>query len=818
MSTIFTDQLAMIDEVAKVNALTDRVKKRKEEYLTTKPHVSAERSCLATESWKETEGEPLDIRRAKLFKKIMEGISVHIEDGELIVGFQTEYIRGASPTVEWDADITFSLFKSPILSLSGLVEAAGISEEEKASLLQDAEYWKGRSAVDRIRKVTRELFGDYIDDLAEARILYDATAHQQGGQILAYEWVINKGLNGIITEVKERLQQLKEGDFSDKDAVNKLHFWQAVVIACEAVISFAHKYAELARELAGRENDTIRKKELEKIADICEWVPANPARTFHEALQSFWFAHLGAVLENNFTSEAPGRMDQYLYPLYKRDLEEGRFTRQEAAELLGLLWVKLSEREGVKGAVRRQASQASIYQSITIGGVTSDGRDATNELTHLLLEVTGQVKTVQPAMYLRCHVGTPAELWMKAAEVLRDRGDGMPAFVSDRAVLLNFTATDVPLQAARDFAVTGCVHPRVNYYSVGGAVDANIGVSKLFELTLNNGVDPRTGKKLGLATGEPRDFSSFDQLYHAYKQQFSFFAEFFGRYLRMYWPVRNMYYSFPFNSALQGDCIEKGVDMTRGGCRYPQLYSSFQDRGGFQNVVDSLAAIKKLVFEEKKLTMNQLLEALRANFEGNGNKDIQRMLLAAPKYGNDDDYVDDIFNDLSLWQQYRLNEEKNALGLNCRVLRGGATTHYYFGKKTGATPDGRKAWEPLADGNLSPMRGVDTCGPTAVINSASKVNHTEIANSCLFNMKIARSVMQSREGRQKFIALLKTFFDRGGYFIQFNVQGTEILRKAKKNPEKYRDLLVRVAGFSAYFVDLAPEVQDEVIARTEHAL
>ncbi|MFC1847431.1 glycyl radical protein [Chloroflexota bacterium] len=808
--------LEQIDEVNKVIALTDRVKKRLEESRAATPHIDAERSRLVTESWKETEGEPLDIRRAKLFKKIMEGISVHIEEGELIVGFQTKYIRGASPTVEWDADFTLSMFKTDKPSF-GLVKVAEVSEEEKASLLEDAHYWEGKGGVDRIRHVMRGVFGNYIDELAAERFIFEPSERQSGGQVLGYGKVIDEGLNSIIAEAKDKLEQLSAIDFSDRDAINKLLFWQAVVTACEGAIKFANRYAEFAREQAGRESDTTRKKELEEIADICQWVPANPARTFREALQSFWFIQVSAALENNRNNEAPGRMDQYLYPLYKKDLEEGRLTRQEAAELLGLLWVKLVEREASRGPRGRAKTQGNLGQLVVIGGVKSDGSDASNELTYLLLEVARQVKTVQPPLYLRCHVGTPEELWMKAMEVLRDRGDGVPAFISDQATLLNFTAKGIPIQAARDYAVGGCVHPHVNYYSASGGATASINSAKILELTLNNGVDPKSGKLLGLATGDPRDFSSFDQLDDAYKRQFSFFVDFLGKYRRLYWYVRAMYYSLPFMSALLGDCIEKGLDLNRGGTRYPQLYFGYGERG-HQNVANSLAAIKKLVFEEKKLTMDQLLQTLKANFEGDGNKDIQQMLLAAPKYGNDDDYVDDIFNDISLWQQYRLTEEKCPFGLPTRLSRGGATQHVYFGQAIGALPDGRKAWEPLADGTLSAMRFTDVKGPTAVVNSASKVNHTELCSSALFNMKFLPQVMQTIGGQQRLISLVKTYFDRGGYFIQFNVQGTEVLREAKNHPEQHRDLIVRVAGYSAYFVELTPELQDEIIARTEYTL
>jgi pyruvate formate-lyase/glycerol dehydratase family glycyl radical enzyme len=810
------NQLPMVDQVNKVVALTDRVDKRKQEYLDAIPHIDVERSRLVTESWKETEGEPLDIREAKLFKKIMDGIPVSIKDGELIVGSQTQYIRGSGPKVEWRSDFAFQLAAMDKPSLSGMVKVFEVSEEERASLLEDAEYWKGRAAGDRIHEVMNGAWGEQIDDLVEARVFINPIERPAHGEV-DFDLVLNKGINSIIADAKGRLQKLLEGDYSDRDAVSKEHFLQAVIIACEGAIDFAHRYGELARELASRESDATRKRELEEIADICEWVPAHPARNFREALQSFWFVYMSAILCHNRANEVPGRMDQYLYPFYERDIETGRLTRQEAAELLGFLWVKFAEREASRGKVDREKAEANVGQLITIGGVNGDGKDASNELTYLLLEVARQLRTVQPPLYLRCHVGTPAELWMKAMEVLRDRGDGVPGFVSDRAVLLNLSAWGIPIQEARDYIVQGCVHPRVSKYSVHGATDAIICVAKILELTLNNGVEPRTGKLLGLATGDPRDFSSFNQLYEAYKRQCDFFFDLFAKYMRMYWQVRNSYFSAPFFSAFLGDCIEKGLDLTRGGCRYPQLWASFYERGD-QNVADSLAAMKKVVFEDKKLTMDQVLEALEANFEGNGNKDIQRMLLAAPKYGNDDDYVDDIFNDLSLWTQYRLTKHKTIYGENSRIQRGGATHHVYFGKTIGATPDGRKAWEPLADGNLSPVRGMDSKGPTAVINSASKVNHTEIACSCLFNMKFFPSTMRTREGRQRLIDLIKTFQDRGGYYIQFNVQGTETLRRAKENPEQYRDLLVRVAGYSAYFVDLSPSMQDEILARTEHAL
>lgn len=800
-----------IEELNKVIAVTDRVKKRKEEYVRATPHICAERSRLATESWKQTEGEHFHIRRAKLFKRVMEGISIAIREGELIVGSQTKYIRGAGPHADWRSSITFELFKDGEITLKG-VKRAEVSEAEKVSLLDDAHFWKGKSPADAIFDLWRQVLGNKMGDLQEARVTLGIGQRPVVSRTADYGKVIDQGLDSIIAEAKKRLQRLSS--FSAQDDVSRYHFLQAVIIACEAVIDFAHRYAELARELASKEHDLGRRKELEKIADTCQRVPASPARSFYEALQSFWFTHLSINLEASYALEAPGRMDQYLYSLYQKDLEEGRLTRQQAAELLGCLWVKFAEIEVVHGTVWGQATQESQFQDITIGGVTGDGTDATNELTYLILEVTRQLKTAQPAIYLRCHKGTPEELWMKAVEVYRNRGDGQPAFLNDEAQLLNFVGLGIPIREARNWVGSGCAEPFVAGVSTGDR-PLNFGLAQIFQLTLNNGIDPRTGKQLGPATGDPRNFSSYDELYTAFKKQVEYFVELIGKVHRLLWQERAGRYSLPFFSALMGDCIDKGLDYMAGGCRYPQLYYGFHDRG-HQNVADSLAAIKKLVFEERKIGMAELLEALAVNFEG--KEKLRQMLLAAPKYGNDDDYVDGIFNDLSLWSQRRMAQERHPLGVNQRVIRGGATKHYYYGKTLGALPDGRKAGEPLADGSLSPMRGVDLKGPTAVINSATKINHLEIVTNTLFNMKVSPGILETREGVRNFIALIKTYFNRGGYHIQFNTMGQEMLLEAKKHPEKYRELLVRVAGYSAYFVDLSPEVQDEIIARTEHTL
>jgi pyruvate formate-lyase/glycerol dehydratase family glycyl radical enzyme len=805
-------KMEVMEEINRVSPLTGRVEKRMEELFSATPHLCAERSRLVTESWKETEGEPLHIRRAKLFKKMLEGISVVIHEGELIVGSETKYVKGASPPVDFNCHLTFEVFESEHVRLSGLVKVADVTEDEKESLLEDARYWKGKSTVDATRKARHEVFGDKVDPLhhTKVRLAVAPDVRPVSSRVPDYEKALGIGLNGIIAEAQE---QIKKASFLEKDTIKKYYFWQSVIIACEGVIHFAHRYADLARNLAKSETDAARKAELEKIADACEWVPAHPPRTFYEALQGFWFIHLGIHLEASQSNDIPGRMDQYLYPFYKKDIDEGRLTRQEAAELIACLRVKFSQLDNVRGKIFGQTSQTNLSQNVVIGGVRRDGTDASNELTYLFLEVARQVRTPQPPLNLRIHPGTPMELWMKAVEVNVDRGDGVPVFLNDGPLILNFVGRGMPLQEARDWASAGCVHPV--HYAFYCDKQIYISIAKIFEVTLYNGFDPGIQKQIGPKTGDPREFSSYEELYDAFKKQVDYFATLLAEDYRLFWQVRNEHYSLPFVSSLTLDCIEKGKGITEGGVRYPQFYAGFRDRG-HQDVADSLASIKKLVFEERKITMAELLEALAANFEK--KEELRLMLRAAPKYGNDDDYVDDIHNDLSLWTQYRLSREKHPMGTDMQLGRGGASWHVFFGKGVGALPNGRKAGTPLADGSLSPAQGVDVKGPTAVINSATKVNHTELSYYSLFNLKFSKAAVQTQKGMRTLISLIKTYFERGGYMIQFNLMGQETLIAARNNPEKYRDLLVRVAGYSAYFVDLSPDLQDEIISRTEHAL
>ncbi|MFC1928252.1 pyruvate formate lyase family protein, partial [Chloroflexota bacterium] len=720
--------------------------------------------------------------------------------------------KGASPPLDYaPKPFVEVLTGGKLTAMSEAVEAA-ITKEEMESLLDDARYWDGRATGEVVREMARKEVTEQIDDYEEGHLLtWQLFEKPVSGRSIDFARVIDQGINGVLRGIMEELGNL---DLSVRGSWEKYEFLKAGIICCEALINFADRYSILARELAEKESNPVRRKELEKIAKVCQWVPSHPARTFYEALQGFWLTFLAMNLEGAEHSDTPGRMDQYLYPLYEKDIREGIISRQEAAELLGCLWVKFNEMMTAKTPQVQQVSQGNQSQDITICGVTRDGKDATNELSFMLLEVTRQVKTTQPPLYLRYHNLLSEELLIKAVEVNRDHGAGNPCFINDAATLIKLTDRGVSLADARDFIAEGCVHAAIGG-GYGGGHEVLFNPPKVFELTLHNGIDPRTGKQLGLTTGDPKNFKSYKELYDAFLKQFEYVTELSARVNQLADQARNELFRQPFTSILMNDCIKKGKDFYQGGLRYPQIRLSYA-YVGHQNVADGLTAIKKLVFDEKKLTMAEVLDALDVNFEG--KEDLRQMLLAAPKYGNDDDYADDIFNDVSLDTGRILTQLRDLSGYPVYINRGGASGHWWAGKYVGALPDGRKAWEATADANMSPVQGRDVKGPTAILLSATKVNQLEYAMNTVLNMKIMPAVVRSREGIKKLLSLIKTYFDRGGWHVQFNMIDREVLLDAQKHPEQYRQLMVRVGGYSAYFVELTKEVQDEIIGRTEHIL
>ena len=804
--------LKIDEQMRQANSLTDRVRKGKEEYLGSKVHMCSERSRLVTESWKETKGQPLVIRRARLFKKVMEGIPIAIREGELIVGSQTQWVRGVNPAVDLcrPREIRQTL-EGDLQVVSERVRGT-VTEEDKQSILEDFNFWEDESAVKVAEDTFRELWGDRYALFNESKMITEFV-NNPAARTGDFGRVLNEGLNSIISEARETISTLK---IFDESEISKLYLAQAIIIACEALINYSKRHAELARQMAEREQDETRKAELLKIARTCEWVPANPARNFFEALQSFWFSFLALNLECPSIAEAPGRFDQYMYPFYKKDIEEGEITPQETAELLALMLLKCMAMDQWGSAGRKENIQGSQLINVTIAGVKEDGSDAANELTWLFLHVLSQVKSHQPHVSFRYHDGVDEQILLKAVEANRDHGGGIPAFFNDKAALVNLSQKGIPIREARNWVPQGCVertiYPSSGLYTSGPFYN----LPKILEVTLNNGVDPRTKKQIGLATGDPRQFTCFEELYDAYKKQVGYFTNAMIDMCNVWFVIRENNWALPYNSALLPGCLESGKDTLAAGARWNKKFLADLRPLGHANVANSLAAIKKLVYEEKKVTMDELLDALDSKWEG--RDDLRQMCVAAPKWGNDDDYVDEIMRDIFAWTEKLITRRTNHWGERWVVSRQALAIHYRFGKVVGALPDGRKGeGEALADGSLSPVQGTDVKGPTAVINSAGKVDAIG-SDATLLNMKFHPGPLQTRAGLNKFISLLKTHFDNYAHHIQCNMLSQETLLDAKAHPEKYRDLVVRVAGFSAFWVELSPQVQDEIIARMEHTL
>ena len=815
-----------VKEMQKVNVVTDRVKKRKEECNKAPRKILFGRSRSITSSWKETEADPNRLRWGKAFVRVLEDSAIVIRDGELIVGCETKDIRGAEIVPECNPYDVLEQLESKKGRMMSEVMLASIDPDEDG-IRDVAKFWVGRSVNDIVYRALEQKMGpsyaDYIDGRkGKVAILPDVNGTVYKTQTIFSPKIMKGGMSGIIKRAKEEKEKtINTSHFVPNDYTAIFHktvILDVMVMVCEAMIKYAKKHAELARKMAASEKDPVRKKELLQIADICEWVPENEPRSFQEALQYYWFVHMGIRKEAPYHSgPCPARMDQWLFPYYEKDLKEGKLTRQEAAEMLGLMWVKLNELQNVSGSYFEKEAAGSLLQQVTLGGTKIDGRDATNDLSYLILEVAQQIKMPQPGIYVRWHNGIDHNFMVKAIETNRDTRGGIPAFLNDRIAIRNLLSTGYTYEDAVEWSAAGCLSYVVSHCNLASKIACYIIVPKVLEIALNNGVDPRTGMKIGKSTGDVTRFTSIEQLYEAFWTQYDHFVDIGAKQYWVAYASKVEHLGTPFTSLIIEDCMKRGLDVYEGGERYPEMGVCFGQRGCV-DVADAFAAIKKLVFDDKKITMAKLMEALKSNWEG--HEDIHQLCLKAPKYGNDDDYVDDIFNYVSLKCNDIILEKPNpCTGRPWRVSRPALTGHYPAGEVTGALPNGRKAKTPLYDAGLSPMVGADVNGPTALIKSATKADQMmPYMDSMVLNMKFSPSMIQSPPSIEKVLAVLKTFFDRGGWHVQFNITSREDLLEAKKNPEQWKSLIVRVAGYSAYFVDLPPAVQDEIIARTEHGL
>ena len=802
-----------LEDIYSANVLTERVKTRKEEYMDErKPRVDSTRSRLATEAWKETVGEHIYIRRAKVFARICEGMAANIFDDELIVGNQTRFLHGVSLALDWSVEAAEELLAGMRNVARGEAVQCIVSDEDLKIIEEDLAYWKGKSPEELLTKAIDEHFDiDYRSlfqyGMCQPRFGQSTPVWPHSGD---YGLVLRKGLKGIIEEAEEKRKALKFCGENDSD---KWYFYTAVIITLKGAITFAKRYAKTARELAAQESNPVRKKELERIAETCEWVPENPARSFYEAVQSLRFIHLLLNMEGAGFHDVPGRLDQYFFPFYERDIREGKLTIQEAAEILTCFWLKLNEMDCVRPGLWKIISQGEMDLNITLGGVDREGNDATNELSYLMLRVTQELK-LPINVYVRVHEGTHDEFIIRAIEANRAVAGGVPAFMGDKRVIANLVEDGIAIEDAREYAAYACVHQKLPHCSIHFTASAMNG-PKLLELVMYNGYDPRTKKRLGLETGDPNSFTSIEDWIQAFEKQFKYWFDRFHSYPRFGFQIRGQLFAFPFNSAIVYDCMDKGLDVLRGGARYNQTDGVWYCHPR-ANTYDSMMAIKKLVYDEKKLTVDEIIDACANNFEGDERREqIRQMLMAAPKYGNDEDEPDEIARRISFFMSHETRAHLNHWGYPTNHIRHGGAIHIYDGLFVGALPDGRKAYTPLADGGVSPMRGADKKGPTAVLRSAAKIVDIHTERASVLNQKFSPALVNTRENIMKVVSMIRTFFeDYMGNMIQYNIVSNEQLLDAKAHPEKYRDLVVRIGGYSTYFVELSPELQDEVIART----
>lgn len=781
----------------------DRVKKLREKITNATPEVCLDRAWLMTESFKETEGQPEVIRRAKALKKILTEMSIGIDGGELIVGNATSKVRGGPllPEIQWG----WYLQEMDTLSTRDWDRFRPLPKEYRDKMTEFLPYWEGKSLYDKWQSMCSPASLRVVNVAVAAPAFCCINANLAHFGIDGT--VLTRGLRGVRKGVEKELQQLHPE--TEKD-FEKQRFLEAVTITLESVPLFADRYSQLAKSLAVNEKDIQRKAELESIGEICSRVPENAATGFYEALQSLWFIYVALMVEAWGYGIGFGRPDQYLYPFYKNDIEKGRLTRDDARELIELFYIKLNALLTPQGneAVKTFAGFA-IWANITLGGITRDGRDAVNDLTYLFLEAEENVRLMSEDLIIRIHKSNPDAYVMRAVEVLKTLR-GKFKFVSDEMTVKQLSRDGKPVEYARDYVMAGCVTPTIPGFShdIPGGV---INLPLMLELALNNGVWRLTGEQFGPKTGDPREFKSYHEVWNAYTKQVAALIPIAVSLRNADRKLYAQYCPTPFQSAFYTRCIRKGEDVTNGGT-VPYASQALMAVGA-PNVGDALAAMRKAVFEDKRLSMSRLIAALDNNFSC--DEEALYILERCPKYGNDEDYVDSIVCEIVNHFTDEINRYESLPGIVGNAAALALTSNIPLGQVVGALPDGRKAGLPLADGGISPCQGRNISGPTSTLRSVAKIDHEKLSGGCVLNMRFNPDALQNESKMRKFSSLIRTFFETGGSFVQFNVVDTDTLKDAQRNPVEYRDLLVRVSTYSAYFVELSKELQDDIIARLE---
>ena len=802
---------------------TQRVKSRLEEFFNAELYIDTERAKLYTEYMKEHWTEPVYVRQCGALKHVFSNLTPVILDDELIVGRQSRYLRGTQIYPEYEStwmreglsgiervDEKYSEGVLPDKYNNTMFGRFLVHDDDIKDLLEFIDFWKQdwRAVTKKIlsERDDYEMMEKWQDELVFFRLWWDVP---EGRTMIDYGLVVEEGLEAVINKCKYKLKGLAKLDTLEK--IDKYYFYKGIILTLEGVIAFAENYAKEAERLAQGAGEN-RKKELLDIARICRKVPRQRAETFREAVQSFWFTHIAVFIETNGRGMSPGRFDQYMYRPLKDDLEAGRITTAEALELLELLRVKHTElgRVHAKATEISQVS-GSTFQNVTLGGVDRWGNGADNELSKLILQAGINVKTPQPTLSVRWNNKLSKDFKLKAIECIK-AGSGYPALFGDKVAIERFTeVVGTTLEEARDWTPCACVDVQLPHKRLPQWIAPQFNATKILELVMNNGVNPKTGNKL-MDIDLDIETASYEEIIKIFKDVMGLVIKKEAEYwnIAMLTKLRMGIY-LPFTSALHDDCIEKGLDSQAGGCRYNE--STYIVSVGMVNVANSLAAMKKCVFDDKKIDMKTLQQVLSNNFEGYDT--IWGDLWKAPKYGNNDPYVDDILVELYQAYEEKAAENLNWLGGPWRTSTLSTQSQIPLGNACCATPEPRKDGEHLADAGLSPTGGTDVCGPTAMVFSSLKPDHKHM-DAYLLNMKFHPSAVSGPTGSEKFIAFNDTFFDLGGYHIQYNIVDVEMLRDAQARPEKYSDLMVRVAGFSALWVDLGPAAQEEIIRRTEY--
>ncbi|SFC91119.1 glycyl radical protein [Clostridium uliginosum] len=795
------------------NKPTERVARLKEQVLSAFPCIEADRAIILTESFKETENEPIIIRKAKALEKILNEIPIIIRDEELIVGSLTKNPRSAQVFPEFSNQWLVDEFDKLDKRTS---DAFKISEKTKADLKEVFKYWQGKT----VSELATSYMTEETKTAMKTNVFTVANYYFNGlGHVsVDYEKVLEKGFKGIIEEVEEAINR---ADKSAPEYVRKKKFWDSIIISCKGAVNYAKRYSVLAKELAEKTTDINRKNELLNISKICNKVPEYPAETFYEACQSFWFVQAIISLESNGHAISPARFDQYMYKYYKNDVESKPVTKEMNTEILQCLWVKFNDLTKVRDETTTKAfSGYSMFQNLIVGGQTEKGKDATNELSYMCLEATGSLKLPQPSLSVRIWSKTPDEFLIRSCELTR-LGIGLPAFYNDEVIIPTLLNQGLTIEDARDYAIVGCVEPQKPGKTDGWYDAAFFNLTRILELSISNGQS--LGKQVGPKTGEFTSFTNLDEFIDAYKKQMKYFVAHMVVADNCVDIAHAERAPLPFLSCMLDDCIGEGKSIQEGGGHYR---FSGPLGVGVANIGDSFMAIKKLVFDEKKITLADLKEALDTNFGESESdikkkaqfEDIKQMLLhRAPKFGNDIDEVDEFTREGSLIYCTEVAKHTNQRGGKFIPGLYPVSNNVHLGTLVGATPDGRNARQPLADG-VSPTRGADVNGPTAAANSVSKLDHFSAPSGTLFNQKFNPSSLQGDNGLKNLSALIRTYFDKKGMHVQFNVIDKKILLDAQKHPEKYRDLIVRVAGYSAQFICLDKGVQEDIIKRTEQSL